>query len=128
MLPSLGFNIIRFVTISESEATKQVPSLINQAKQEVNDLNFQQKIIELIEKIIIYKFPQKSREELEAMFDLTAWKQTKFYQEAEQEGEIKGKLKTVPLLLKLRLKPEQIAQELELDLETVSQFIANQNN
>jgi len=125
---SLGFNIIRFVTISESEATKQVPSLINQAKQEVNDLNFQQKIIELIEKIIIYKFPQKSREELEAMFDLTAWKQTKFYQEAEQEGEIKGKLKTVPFFLKLGLKPEQIAQELELDLEAVSQFIANQNN
>jgi len=62
------------------------------------------------------------------MFDLTAWKQTKFYQEAEQEGEIKGKLKTVPFFLKLGLKPEQIAQELELDLEAVSQFIANQNN
>lgn len=62
------------------------------------------------------------------MFDLTAWKQTKFYQEAKQDGEIEGKLKAIPLLLKLGLKPEQIAQELELDLETVSQFIANQNN
>jgi predicted transposase YdaD len=55
------------------------------------------------------------------MFNLTEWKQTKFYQEAEQEGEIKGeikgKLKTVPLSLRLGLKPEQIAQELELNLE-----------
>jgi predicted transposase/invertase (TIGR01784 family) len=82
----------------------------------------------LIEKIVIYKFPHKSRQELEAMFNLTEWKQTKFYQEAEQEGEIKGKLKTVPLLLKLGLKPEQIAQELELSLEIVRKFVANQNN
>ena len=78
------------------------------------------------------------------MFNLTDWKQTKFYQEAEQEGEIKGqikgeiqgqikgeiqgKLKTVPLLLRLGLKPEQIAKELELDLESVRKFIASQNN
>ena len=58
------------------------------------------------------------------MFNLTDWKQTKFYQEAEQEG----KLKTVTLLLRLGLKPEQIAQELELDLESVRAFIASQNN
>jgi predicted transposase YdaD len=47
------------------------------------------------------------------MFDLTAWKQTKFYQETKLEG----KLETVPLLLKLGLKPEQIAQELDIDLD-----------
>jgi len=41
---------------------------------------------------------------------------------------LRVKLKTVPFFLKLGLKTEQIAQELELDLETVRQFIANQNN
>lgn len=58
------------------------------------------------------------------MFNLTEWKQTKFYQEAEQEG----KLKTIPVLLRLGLKPEQIAQELELEIEVVHQYIASQRN
>jgi predicted transposase/invertase (TIGR01784 family) len=125
---SLGLNIIDFIIINESEATKQVPLLINQTKEEVNDPVFQEKVIELIEKIIVYKFPQKTRKELEAMFNLVEWKQTKFYQEAEQEGEVKGKLETVPLLLRLGLKPQQIAQELNLDLEIIRQYIASQNN
>jgi predicted transposase YdaD len=78
----------------------------------------QKNVIELIEKIVVYKFPHKSRQELEAMFNLTDW----------IKGEIKGKLKTVFLLLRLGLKSEQIAQELELELEIVREFIANQNN
>lgn len=55
----------------------------------------------------VYKFPQKSRQELEKKFNLTEWRQTKFYQEAKVEGEEEGKLKTVPLLLKLRLNLTQ---------------------
>ena len=58
------------------------------------------------------------------MFNLTDWRQTKFYQETKLEG----KLETVPLLLQLGLKPEEIAQKLAIDLAIVRQYIANQNN
>ncbi len=82
--------------------------------------------------LIVYKFPHKSRQELEAMFSLTEWKQTRFYQEAKEEGKLEGeqegKLKTVSLLLKLGLTPEQIAEELEINIEKVRQFIASQNH
>lgn len=37
-------------------------------------------------------------------------------------------LQIPPQLLRLGLKPEQIAQELELDLEIVRELIASQNN
>jgi predicted transposase YdaD len=47
---------------------------------------------------------------LEKKFNLTEWRQTKFYQEAKVEGEEEGKLKTVPLLLTLGLNLKQIAQ------------------
>ena len=122
--PSLGISILEFILVNPKIATEQAQSLIKQTRQQIPDAIAQKNVIELIEKIIIYKFPHKSRQELEAMFNLTDWKQTKFYQEAEQEG----KLKTVTLLLRLGLKPEQIAQELELDLESVRAFIASQNN
>ncbi|QGZ91364.1 hypothetical protein GQR42_19475 [Microcystis aeruginosa FD4] len=37
-----------------------------------------------------YYFPQKSREEIEAMFELSDLKQTRVYQEALAEGEERG--------------------------------------
>ena len=123
-LSSLGISILQFILIGAKKAPKQVQSLIEQTHQQVVDPNNQRNVIELIEKIIIYKFPQKSRQELEAMFNLTEWKQTKFYQEAEEEG----KLETIPLLIRLGLNEEQIARELNLKVEIVHQFIANQNN
>jgi predicted transposase YdaD len=38
-----------------------------------------------VERIVVYKFPQKSREEIEAMFELSDLKQTRVYQEALAE-------------------------------------------
>lgn len=133
---SLGISILQFILISTKKAPKQVQSLIEQTHQQVIDPNTQRNVIELIEKIIIYKFPQKSRQELEAMFNLTEWKQTKFYQEAKEEGKLEGKLdgkldgklETIPLLVRLGLNQEQIARELNLKVEIVHQFITNQNN
>jgi len=130
--PSLGISILQFIVISTKKAPEQVQSLIDQTRQQIVDPNTQRNVIELIEKIIIYKFPQKSRQELEAMFNLTEWKQTKFYQEAKKEGKIEGKIEgkmeTIPLLVRLGLNEEQIARELNLKVEIVHQFITNQNN
>ena len=84
---------------------------------------------DLIETIMVYKLPQKSREEIEAMFGLSDLKQTKVYQEAleegeqrgEQRGEQKAKLESIPRMLKLGLSLEIIASSLDLPLEVVQQ-------
>ncbi len=49
-------------------------------------------------------------------------------QEGRQEGLLEGKLKTIPLLKKLGLSIAEIAEELDIDIALVNQFIANQNN
>ena len=121
---SLGLSIIQFVTIPENQAPQQAQNLLNQVRQEIEDAVTQANVIELVEKIIIYKFPHKSRQELEQMFDLAEWKQTQFYKDVKLEG----KLETIPLLKKLGLTVEQIAQELEIDVALVRQSMGNQNN
>ncbi len=76
-----------------------------------------------------------SREEIESMFSLSELKQTKVYQEAKQEGIQEGiqegvrqeKLRLIPLLFKLGLTGEQIAQELNLQLEEVQQELNQQS-
>ena len=48
-------------------------------------------------------------------------KQTRFYQEVLEEGELKAKLEAVPRLLGLGLSVEQVADAVALDVERVRQ-------
>lgn len=126
---SVGISILKFIASSQSKAPEQFPLLLEQVEQEIIEVPQKKEVIELIEKIIIYKFPKKSRKELERMFNLTDWKKTQFYREVKQEGKEEGKLETIPLLLRLGLTAEQISTELGLDLELVRQAISkNQEN
>jgi predicted transposase/invertase (TIGR01784 family) len=128
--PSLAIAIIKLVTESESQAINSAKILIKQAQREVSDRLVQKNVIDLIETIIIYKLPQKSREEIEAMLELQDLKQTRFYQEAFGDGIEQGinlqKLKTIPLLQDLGLTPQQISERLDLNLETVLNYLAQQ--
>jgi predicted transposase YdaD len=43
-------------------------------------------------------------------------------------GLLKGKLEAIPLLTKLGLTIAKIAEELDVDIALVDQFVANQNH
>lgn len=117
---SIGLGVIKLVVATEDKAVQQAKNLINQVQQtdEANRSN----LLELVERMLIYKFVNKTQQELEAMFGLTDWRQTKFYQEVKEET----KLETIPRLLKFGLSIEQIAQVLELNVEQVRQAIDKQ--
>ncbi|AFY43301.1 Rpn family recombination-promoting nuclease/putative transposase [Nostoc sp. PCC 7107] len=117
----LGIATIKLVIEGEDTAINTARELINRTQQAVNLQLPQKQLLELIETILVYKFPQMSREEIEAMFGLSELKQTRVYQEAKEEGEQKAKLEAVPKLLALGLTLEQIAQALDLDVTQVQQ-------
>ena len=85
-------------------------------------------LLELVERMLVYKFSTYSRQELEAMFGLTEWQKTRFYQEIEEQTELETKLKTIPKLLNEGLNVEQIARIFELDIEVVKQAIKQQSS
>jgi predicted transposase/invertase (TIGR01784 family) len=109
----------------EETAGIKARELIAQVRRETMDEATQQEFIQLIETIIVYKFTQKSREEIAQMLGLSDLKQTRVYQEAleegKSEGRIEGKLESVPRFLTLGLSVEQIAEGLDLDVEQVRQ-------
>jgi predicted transposase/invertase (TIGR01784 family) len=113
--PSLGVSMARLVVESEERTPEQARGLIAKAQKDVNDRIVQREIIELVETIVVYKFPKKNRQELEAMLGLGVLKETKFYQEAAYET----KIETIPRFLKLGLSIEQIAEALDLPIEEV---------
>jgi predicted transposase/invertase (TIGR01784 family) len=57
------------------------------------------------------------------MLELGNLKETRFYQEAKQEGELKAKLAAVPRLLQQGLTIEAIAEALDLSLEDVRKAV-----
>ncbi len=132
---SLGIEVVKLVIEPESEAVNRAKSLICQAKEEIIEQNIQQDLIDLIATIIIYKLPQKTRKEIEAMLGLSGLKETKVYREALAEGEQKGekkgeqkgiqigKLEVIPNLLKEGFNSEKIAKLLNLPLDTVKKIV-----
>jgi predicted transposase/invertase (TIGR01784 family) len=119
---SLGLATLELVSLPEAQVLNRGRELIVRVR-ETGVENRQQELLELIETILIYKLPRITRKEIEAMFSLSELRQTRVFQEAleegRQEGEIIGKLASVPLLLRAGVNPEEIAASLGLSLEQV---------
>ena len=126
---SLGVGAVKLVIETEEAAPELARRLIEQARQQLTDEATRRDLINLIETIIVYKLPQKSREEIEAMLGLSELKQTKVYQEAlaegeqigEHRGELKAKLSAIPRMIEFGLSLDQIAQLQDLPLDVVQQ-------
>ncbi len=87
---SIAIRLIQLITSKDEEAPQLVKRLLAKARIDLTDLAFQESIIELLESVLLSKFPKLSRKEIETMFALSDLRQTRVYQEAMEEGEVKG--------------------------------------
>ena len=124
----IGINLIQLTIASDETLAEQAKQLIQRVKLEETSTLAKNEIIDIITTIAVYKFSSLSREEVEAMLGISL-EETRIYQEAKAEGREEGReereaemLKvTVPLLLKTGMSVEQIAQQLNVDVEAVRQ-------
>jgi predicted transposase/invertase (TIGR01784 family) len=124
---SLGLGIVQLVMGQQENAVAQARQLVQTARQQVANETFKEKVIELIETVLIYKLPKLNRKELEQMFGLEDLKKTRYFQDVAADSKVEGKLESVPGLLKLGLTIEQIAGALELDAELVKSAAEKQS-
>ncbi|MEA5595531.1 Rpn family recombination-promoting nuclease/putative transposase [Rivularia sp. UHCC 0363] len=130
----VGIATIKLIIEDKNTAIVAARDLIARTQQEIN-IEQQRQLLELIETILVYKFPKMSRKEIEAMFGLSDLKQTRVYQEGVEEGIQEGReegarqksLELIPVLLRLGLSLEDTAKELDLDLEEVRKQLENQS-
>jgi predicted transposase/invertase (TIGR01784 family) len=88
---SIGMGLIELIISQEVQAPELVKTLLDRTKTEVENDREKQGIIELLETVLLSKFSQLSRQEIEAMFLVSDIKQTRVYQEAKQEGREEGR-------------------------------------
>ncbi|BAZ40122.1 hypothetical protein NIES4101_60830 [Calothrix sp. NIES-4101] len=136
---SLGLGIVKLIVEGKSKAKESAKQLVNKTRQEVNDAAIQRKVLELIEAILVNKFPNMSREEIKEMLSLELIRGTRFYQELKEEAkeeakqevkeevkqevkqEVKEevKLEMVKKLLQRGMGLEEVAEILDVDLEVI---------
>jgi predicted transposase/invertase (TIGR01784 family) len=83
--PSLGLGLVQLVVESEASSASRARQLIEHTQQSALAGLSPEEIIDLIQTIMVYKFPRLGREEIEQMLGLSELKQTRVYQEALQE-------------------------------------------
>jgi predicted transposase/invertase (TIGR01784 family) len=93
---SFAIGIIQLILSSESQAVRMARQLGEKIEQERNT-EIQEQVLELIETVLVYKFPKLSRQEIEEMFTYSDLKQTRVYQEAREEGEQRGEQRGLKL-------------------------------
>ncbi|GAX45705.1 hypothetical protein NIES4075_67260 [Tolypothrix sp. NIES-4075] len=118
----IGINLMQLTLASDETMAEQAKQLIERVELEETGTLPKNEILDIITTIAVYKFSSLSREEVEAMLGLTL-EQTRVYQEAKAEGREEREAEmlrvTVPLLLKTGITVEQIAQQLNVDVEAV---------
>ncbi len=118
----IGINLMQLTIASKKAMAKRAKQLIERVQLEETDTEAKNKIIDIITTIAVYKFSSLSREDVEAMLGLSL-EETRVYQEAKAEGREEREAEmlrvTVPLLLKTGMSVEQIAQQLNVDVEAV---------
>jgi predicted transposase/invertase (TIGR01784 family) len=88
---SLGVGLLQLIGARPGVAGAQAQALVAKVRSQSQPDADLERIIELIETVMVYKFPMLSREEIEQMFSLSELKQTRVYQEALEEGRQEGR-------------------------------------
>lgn len=102
---SIGMGLIELIVSKENQAPELVKNLMQRTKTEISNDSEREGIIELLETVLLSKFSQLTRQEIEAMFLVNDIKQTRVYQEAKQEGREEGReVEATNLLLRLLSK------------------------
>lgn len=120
----IGVSLIQLTTASEAQMPEQARYLIERVQEEAISILSKTEIIEVVTTIVVYKFTNLTREEVEVMLGQSL-EETRFYQDVKAEGreeEREAILRiTVPLLLNTGLTLEQIAEQLKIDIVTIRQ-------
>jgi predicted transposase YdaD len=89
---SVGLGMVQLVVEKEETAIDHTRQLIQKTRQQLTDASKRQKVLELLETILVYKLTNLTRQEIEAMFTLDELKQTRYFREVAEDAKVEGKL------------------------------------
>jgi predicted transposase/invertase (TIGR01784 family) len=108
----LGVALMVLTTVEETQAPEKARYLLARTQEQIVDTEASRAIIEMIATIMVYKFTNLSRQEVDTMLGLQL-ADTRVYREAKEEGRQEGESALILRLLSRRIgevTPEQRSQ------------------
>ncbi len=108
----LGVALMVLTTVEETQAPEKARYLLARTQEQIADTEASRAIIEMIATIMVYKFTNLSRQEVDTMLGLQL-ADTRVYREAKEEGRQEGESALILRLLSRRIgevTPEQRSQ------------------
>ncbi|MEX0271440.1 Rpn family recombination-promoting nuclease/putative transposase [Leptolyngbyaceae cyanobacterium UHCC 1019] len=119
----LGVALMVLTTLGEAQAPAEARALLVRSRQEIDEPAASRAIMEMLTSIMVYKFTNLSRQEIETMLGISL-QQTRVYQEAKEEGQQEALQQVVMNLLKEEMTVEAIARVTGLSFEQIEQLQA----
>ncbi|MGB3296931.1 MAG: Rpn family recombination-promoting nuclease/putative transposase [Phormidesmis sp.] len=112
--------ILQLIVTNPREAIQRAKVLISRIKSQTYSNVSESQILELVETIVVYKFPNLEREVIATMLELYSMKETRVYQDAlaegRQEGRQEGQCRVIvrQLVRKFGELPQTTADKVEM--------------
>lgn len=127
---SLALAVMALLGTPKRNLKTKIEELLPRVQAESMDLGRRKQIMEMVETVLISKFPKMSRQEIEVMLKVKSLRNTRVFQEAleegREEGMEKGRLEIVPKLVAAGLSLEKIAEVTSLPLDQVRAILESQ--
>jgi predicted transposase/invertase (TIGR01784 family) len=127
--PPLSLGILQLLSAPLQQLKTLVGRLLGQAQKEFAGTELAVKTVQLVEEFLVRRFPQLSREEIRAMFQLEDLRKTRVWQEAREEGRQEGRQEErqefVQRLLAKGMPIKEIAALLETSIAEVRRLSKN---
>jgi predicted transposase YdaD len=85
----IEMGVLELIAAKPDIALDKAKAMIPSVRTSERPRHFQRMLIQLIETVIIYQFPNWSREEIERMLQVSDIRQTRVFQEAKEEVALK---------------------------------------
>jgi predicted transposase/invertase (TIGR01784 family) len=123
----MGVALMVLTTITEDAAPAAARMLLSRAGWETNTPEVARGIIDLIGTIMVYKFTNLSRQEINTMLGITL-QETRVYREAREEGKEEEREKIAINMLRKNIPLETIAELTGLTIDRLQQLQATLSN
>lgn len=120
--PPVGLAVLQLLFSSLKDAQKLAPRIVQKARRET-DADLQAKVVELLERVLLVRFPEFDVEAMRMKFKIHDIKESKVWKEATQEGKEEGKIEeresTIRKCLAKGMTEKQISELLDIRIQEV---------
>ncbi len=126
--PPVGLGILQLLFAPVKLAEDLAPHVVHRAKTELSDGDLQMKVVELVEELLMSRFPQFGREEIRMKFKLHDLRESKVWKEAYDEGADANAKKFIESLLAKGKTHKEVAELLNIPVDKVERLTKENSN